>query len=204
MLLVGLCGGSGSGKSTAAMRFRENGIPVLDADAVYRGLTSAASPCLDAIAREFGDEVITPNGVLDRKALSRVVFSSPDADVRRKRLNEITHTFVKDELLTRARSLFDRGAPIVVLDVPLLFESGLDRHCDRIVCVTAPTDARIRRLLSRDGLTEADARRRIEAQLTDAFLQEKCDYVIFNDSDLASLYAKVDALASKLSNKIII
>lgn len=204
MLLVGLCGGSGSGKSTAARRFQENGIPVLDADAVYRELTSAPSPCLDAIAREFGDEVIAPDGSLDRKALSRAVFSAPDADVRRARLNEITHAFVIEELLGCVRSLFDQGKPVVMLDVPLLFEAGLDRHCDITVCVVAPIGERVRRLILRDGLTEEDAHRRIAAQHTDAFLEQRCDFCIRNDADLASLYSEVDALASTLYNKSII
>jgi dephospho-CoA kinase len=188
-MVIGLTGGIGSGKSTVAALFAARGARVVDTDAVAREVVELGSPVLDAINYEFGPAVLKPDGQLDREALARIVFADPR---KRELLNRLTHPAI------RARTLELIGTPpadeIVVVVVPLLFESGFDQHCDRAVAVIADPDVRRTRVAARDAVTEEQVAARIHAQLPDDEYAGRADHVIRNDGDRAHLEQQVDAL----------
>ncbi len=196
MNVIGLCGGSGSGKSTVASMFLSCGIPSIDADAVYHIITSTEGECLQQLREAFGSSVVR-DGALNRRALADIVFAD-GAEDKRALLNSITHRHV---LLHTRRVLTDmqrEGISTVLFDAPLLFESGFDRECRACMCVVADVSVRVRRLIARDGITEEQARRRIAAQLSDDELRRRCRYCIDNSTDLASTERQVRSIATQL------
>ncbi|MBQ8414000.1 MAG: dephospho-CoA kinase [Clostridia bacterium] len=202
MKIIGLCGGSGSGKGMVCQLFLELGIPSVDTDAVYREITSAPGRCLDALADEFGKDIIGEDGALDRKLLASLVFSGDGAEKRLARLNLISHKFILDETRDRLRSFEKNGANFAIVDAPVLFESGFDSECDGVICVVADREIRIGRIMGRDNITREGAERRIAAQLSDEELISRSDYVIRNNSDICDLRREVIGVYNKLKNNI--
>ena len=190
MIVVGLCGGSGSGKGEVSAVFRKKGYPTIDTDAVYHGLTSSASECLDELVSTFGGGILK-DGALNRRALADIVFSTGGSGESLAVLNAIAHKHV----LARTRSLLsdysDKGVLLAVVDAPLLFESGFDRECDVTVAVLADRDIRIKRIMTRDNITCAEAARRIDAQHTDEWLTEHADVTITNNGSTEELTSAV-------------
>jgi dephospho-CoA kinase len=190
---IGLTGGIGSGKSAVARRFVELGAAVVDADALAREVVAPGTPGLASVVAQFGSEVLTSAGELDRAKMAEIVFSDPD---RRKALEGIIHPLVRQ----RSQSLIDDAGDdaIVVYDVPLLAEqvgTPSDRRdeFDLILVVEAPVSVRLDRLEVR-GLTREDAQRRIDNQASDEQRREIADVVIVNDDSLDVLEATVDDL----------
>ena len=196
MKVIGLCGGSGSGKGCVAKMLADRGFLHIDTDAVYHALTSRPSECTEELRREFGESVIAEDGSLDRRALAAVVFGD-GGEQRRAALNGITHRYVLSEVRRIIRENEGRFAAVIV-DAPLLYESGFDSECDSVIAVIAPTEIRIDRIIKRDGVSREQAQRRIAAQISDTELGHRADYVINNSEDLASLRAAVDELAKRL------
>ena len=181
MKIIGLTGGSGTGKGTVAARMRALGAGWVDADAVYRTLCAENREMLSALDTAFGG-VTDANGVLDRPKLAKIVFSDL---AKLQQLNEITTPYIRKASLDAIHA--QSACPIVLYDAPTLFEAGADDFCDKI-------NARV----VRDGLTDEAARARIDAQPNDAFYREKCDFIIENNGDLDALYRDTDALYSQL------
>lgn len=176
--LIGLTGRSGAGKSTAGDCARAMGIPVLDCDKLYRQMTDSPTDCLRAIGEAFGEEAIR-GGALNRPFLRSVVFSDREA---LETLNRITAQYMEQELFRRLREEDAyRGASMVLLDAPTLFESGLNVLCDRILCVTASEEVSVERICRRDGIDESAARARLAQQHDDTFFASHCDVVLQND-----------------------
>ena len=198
MKVIGLCGGSGSGKGTVSSIFLENRIPAVDTDAVYREMTQTDSPCLRALALEFGDVIISEYGSLNRKALAELVFSGDGCEKRLKRLNEITHKYILDETRSRLEQFRSDGFLAAIVDAPVLFESGFDKECDLIVCVIADRDIRLSRIIERDNIDIAAATRRIDSQMSDEELISRSDFVIYNNSDLNALKYDVFSVAKQI------
>ncbi len=197
MKIIGLCGGSGSGKGTICSRFLSHGIPSIDADRVYREIAVPGSAILSDLAREFGKDVLTEDGSLNRSVLSHKAFGA-DADPNAKdRLNRITHARIIEETERRIHELEDR-CDFVIFDAPLLFESGFDKRCDIIIAVVADTDIRAKRIMERDGIAMEAALARISAQLPDAVLIERADYVITNNGSATELDDAVCSIVEKL------
>ena len=192
MKIIGLCGGSGSGKGEVARMLREAGCLHLDADAIYHGFISGDSDCLRELADEFGKEIIAPNGALDRKKLAAIVFAD-GAEEKRQRLNTISHRYVLDEIRRRIADA-ENEYTWAVVDAPLRLESGFNAECDAIISVIAPRDARIARIVERDGLTFEQAARRIDAQLDEEFLRSHSNFTIENNNDLDALALKVEKI----------
>lgn len=195
--IIGMCGRSGSGKSTICRLFLQYGIPSIDTDAVYRKLTAASpivSPCVLELAEAFGSSVMAEDGSLDRKQLAKIVFAPDGADALR-RLNEITHKYILNETVVLLGRMLSMGAPAVILDAPVLFESHLDQLCDTVVCVAADDASSIRRIMERDGVTEEEAKARLAAQIPLAELAARCDYVVDN-SDGSLPEGQVKTLAA--------
>ena len=196
MKVIGLCGGSGSGKGTVAAMLSDMGALHIDADAVYHELTSGDSPCLREIANSFGSSVISADGALDRRALAAMVFAD-GADGKLALLNSISHRYVLEEI----RAIISKNANdyfAAVVDAPLLFESRFNEECDLIVSVIAPRDVRIARITERDGLAVSEAERRIDSQLDDAFLVAHSDIVINNVGGIGELSEQVKNIFNKI------
>lgn len=201
MKIIGLCGGSGSGKGVVCRVFHRMGIGYIDTDAVYRELTSIPCDLLKTLEYEFGKEIITDSGSLNRAVLRSIVFSGDGSEHRLARLNEITHKYILDETRRRLSAYAEEGIPAAIVDAPALFESGFDAECHILICVVADYSTRIQRIMARDGITRLAAEERIAAQIPDAELIERCDYVIYNNSDLQALERQVsDILAKILDN----
>ena len=198
MKVVGLCGGSGSGKGTVAKILLSYGIPSIDTDAVYHEITSKKTPCTDALAEEFGSEILNADGSLNRRSLAKMVFCGEGSAEKRKALNRIAHKFVLDRTREILRDYEKAGVPAAIVDAPLLFESGFYRECDVILSVVAEKDVRISRIISRDGISENDARLRIESQLPDEYLSEHSDFVISNSGSIEDLSPTIRKIAEEL------
>ncbi|MBO4837377.1 MAG: dephospho-CoA kinase [Clostridia bacterium] len=156
--IIGLTGGIACGKSHVARYMREAGIPVLDADAVSRSVTAGGGEALPAIRALFGDAVFDGEE-LDRRALGKIVFADSE---KRRQLENIIHPLVISRM---RRETEEAASPIVGWDVPLLYETGLDRHCGEVWCVYADREEQIRRIMKRDGLTAEEAEARIDSQM---------------------------------------
>jgi dephospho-CoA kinase len=187
MLLVGLTGGIGSGKSTVAALLAERGAVVVDADAITRRLQQPGQPVFDAMVERFGAGIVAGDGTLDRPAVAAIVFSDEQA---RKDLEAIVHPAVGAEMLEilQASAGTDR---IVVYDVPLLVESGKTGY-GAVVVVDVDPEVAVARLVAHRGFDEADARARIARQATREERLAVADRVIDNSGDLAALAAQVD------------
>ena len=186
---IGLTGGIGSGKSTAAGRFAELGALVIDADALAREVVEPGTEGLAAVVAEFGEQVLDGAGRLDRPALARVVFGD---DAARGRLNAVLHPRIR----ARAAELIAAAPPgtVVVQDVPLLVETGQSGRYDLVVVVEAPDELRVRRLGRDRGMPAEEVRARMAAQATDEQRRAAADVVLVNDGTPEDLRAKVDAL----------
>lgn len=182
LFTIGLCGRSGSGKGYVSKCFAMKGIPAIDTDEVYRSLTNGGGPteCLMEIASTFGMSVLREDMTLDRSALRRIVFAE-GAEEKLRMLNNITHKYIFVETLRLARLHKAAGARAIIIDAPVLFESGFSNYCDKTVCVTCPDDVSVKRIVERDGISEFDARRRLSSQITVDKLRECCDAEIVND-----------------------
>lgn len=191
MLTIALTGGIACGKSTVAAMLAQLGAPVIDADAISRALTAPGGAALPAIREAFGPEVFDQNGALDRAALGRRVFADPAA---LQTLNALTHPLICREMEHRRESCRKSGAPVVVLDVPLLFEAGMQDLADVIVCVRVSEDVQLSRVQSRDGLSETEALGRIRSQMPLAQKARLSDIVIENERPLSDVRAEVETL----------
>lgn len=196
MPLVALTGGIASGKSTIARRLAEHGAVIVDADAIVRDVQQPGSPVLDAIAAEFGADVIAPDGSLERAALGARVFGDRDALAR---LNALVHPAVRVESARRFAQTFaaDPDA-VVVYDVPLLVEARADDPWDLIVVADAPAEVRAARLVQLRGLSEAEASARIASQVSDERRRAIADVVIDTSGTLGQTVARTDELWDRL------
>jgi dephospho-CoA kinase len=186
-LVVGLTGGIGSGKSTVAAMLVDRGATLIDADAITRELQAPGQPVLAAIVERFGPDVVGPDGALDRQALADLVFPDPDALAD---LNAIVHPAVGVEIARRLEEATATGG-IVVLDIPLLVESGRDDLAATIVVDVDPEVA-VERLVRHRGLDPDDARARQARQAGRDERLARADHVVANDGDLDALAAEVD------------
>jgi dephospho-CoA kinase len=176
MTIIGITGPTGGGKTSALRALAALGARIIDCDAVYHELLTSSAEMLAAIQARF--DGVASAGVLDRKALGRVVFADAGA---LEDLNKITHRFVGIEVDRLLNSWRQEGIRIAAVDAIALIESGLDKLCDMVVGVTAPAETRIRRIMERDGVTEDYARLRVNAQPQDSFYQAHCDHMLISD-----------------------
>ncbi len=187
--LIGVTGGTGSGKTTVTRFLGENGFLVLDCDAIYHELLADCVPMLSEMRDRFPDAF--SSGALDRKKLGAIVFADAAALAD---LNAITHRYVRREVHRRLDEFAWNGGSAAVIDAIGLFESGLAEECAVTVGVTAPRELRLRRIMAREGIREDYALSRIEAQNDDAFFEERCDYLLRNDGTLDDLLGKCKKL----------
>lgn len=182
MIVAGLTGGIATGKSTVAAIFQQSGARLIDADRIARDAVRQGTPAYAEILAYFGAGILLPGGEIDRKRLAAIIFSNPS---QQRLLEGIVHPRVKEEAtrqLDRIRQ--EQPGATVILDVPLLFESGLNCGLEEIIVVYAPEAVQIRRLMARDGLTEAEAQARIRAQMPIESKKALATRVIDNSGDL--------------------
>jgi len=184
MLVVGLTGGIGSGKSTVSTLLAERGAPVVDTDAVARQVVAPGGPAHEALVARFGPELAA-----DRRALAGVVFSQPAALAD---LNAIVHPAVREEVGRRLHELRQLGTAVVILAVPLLVETGGSYDVAGVVVVDCPEEIAVRRLVEHRGMDEADVRRRMAAQASREERTAAADVIIHNDGSLDDLKSQVD------------
>jgi dephospho-CoA kinase len=189
MMLVGLTGGIGSGKSTVAAMLERRGAVVFDADEFARRAIDSGTPGFERVVEAFGPDVVGPDDHLDRRKLAAIVFADPEA---RRKLEAIVHPEV-GRLLQEALEPYRETDRVVVYDVPLLVENHLESMFDVVVVVSAAEDVRVERLVRR-GLTEEDARSRIRAQISEDERTKVADVVLTNDGSEGELEQAVEEL----------
>ncbi|MHC9079645.1 dephospho-CoA kinase [Bacillus altitudinis] len=193
-LVIGLTGGIASGKSTVSQMIKEKGIRVVDADVIAKEAVSKGSAALHQIVQTFGEEVLLPNGELNRQQLGAIIFSDEE---KRKKLNAIVHPEVRKEMLEQRDEGVSNNETFVVLDIPLLFESKLEGLVDRIIVVYTTPELQLSRLMNRNDLSEEEALNRIHSQQP---LEEKCqkaDRVIENTKDLAFMRKQLENILNE-------
>ncbi|MBQ7868436.1 MAG: dephospho-CoA kinase [Clostridia bacterium] len=190
-MIVGLTGGIACGKSTVAQMLQECGAFIVDADAISRSLTAPGGAGLAPVRQAFGDAVFAPDGTLDRAALAKIVFAS---DEKRAQLNAVLHPLIRQEMLDQTALGQKQGAKVVVLDVPLLFEAGMQDMADLTVCVYAPQQVQIDRMASRNGYTREEALSRILSQMPVDEKRRLSDFDLNTDQPLDRLRLEVRRL----------
>lgn len=183
MLVIGVTGTFGSGKSAVCESWRQEGIDVISADEVARDVLTTQPRLIQALAQEFGQDIIDENGALDRIKLAEIVFNAPE---KRGKLNEIMHPAIKAIIESQLEDLEDLQKPLVILEAPLLFETDFYKMVDITIAVIAPLEQIISRLEA-NGYSLEDITGRISAQLPQEEKAEKCDFVIENSGSLAEL-----------------
>lgn len=176
--IIGLTGGIGSGKSLAASHLQSLGAVQIDADEISHALTAPGGEALPEIREVFGDGVFQADGTLDRRALGEVVFSDP---AFRRALEGIIHPRVQRVMMSRVDEAAEAGAKLVFLNVPLLFETGMDALCDETWVIQVKPETQLKRVMERDGLDEARAQERIDSQMSQEERAQRATLVINND-----------------------
>ena len=194
MRTIGLTGSIACGKSNVSAVLRELGAAVVDGDLLSRELTAPGGPALPAIREAFGGGVFHADGTLNRRALGDVVFASDDA---RQRLDSLMQPLLRSLILRRMEEARAGGAKICVLDMPLLFEAGLDTLCDTVWCVHLPREEQLRRLMARDGLTLSQAEARLRSQLSSEEKAARAQVVIDTSGSIDETRAMIPALYAR-------
>lgn len=197
MKRIGLTGGIGSGKSTVAAMLADAGFAVVDADQIAREIMEPGSPVLDEVTEVFGADLIDADGALDRGELARRAFATKDETAK---LNAITHPAIREESKRRFAEAEARGERACIYDMPLLVDLGLNNDMDLTVVVDVDVEERVRRLVEKRGLDEADARARIAQQIDDATRNAAADVLIDNNGALEDLEPQVAKLVETLNS----
>lgn len=194
--IIGITGGIGSGKSTLALCFSAHGIPIIDADEIARFALTPEAKCYSDVIKLFGNDVVKPDGSLDRAEIAAKVFSD---NIARDALNNIVHPYVIREMLRRTEASEE---PIAVWDVPLLFESGSDAFCACTIAVLCDEEIRVARAVQRDGSDEEKIRARIRAQITDETREKLATYTIRNEGTIAAFRQEAEALIAQIREEL--
>ncbi len=195
--ILGLTGGIASGKSNVAGYIRGFGCPVIDADEISRNITAKDGPALPHIRQAFGDYVFYDNGELNRSSLSAIVFFDCD---KLKLLNDITHPIIFEKMKRKLNELSDN--PIVTLEVPLLFETGMDKICDEVWTVYTSFENQMKRLMKRNKLTEEQARARILCQISNDERLARSDYSIDSSFEYENTFRQTQELWNDLLRRL--
>lgn len=193
MTVLGLCGQSGAGKTTALAILSSLGAVICDCDKVSREVMCKGTECTAEVVKVFG-EGICCDGEIDRKALAEIVFSNAE---KLAILTEITHRYIKAEIYRRLEAAEREGVELFVIDAPLLFESGLDADCDITLVITADRKKRLQRIMLRDGIDRGLAEKRLASQLEEEELYRRADEVISNNGTVEQLAEAVTVFAER-------
>ena len=195
MIKVALTGPAASGKSTVASLLREAGLPVIDSDMVARQVVAPGKPAWQLLRHDFGPEFFKPDGSLDRQAMARQVFTRPE--VRRK-LEQLLHPWIAKESQELLAQLQSRGEPLIVVEIPLLFELGLENSYDKIIVVCADETCRKQRLAQRDSRTPDEVEGILAAQKIWRQKEVQGDFVVDNSGSLSATRDQVKKIIGEL------
>ena len=195
MLLIGVTGQGGGGKTEVCAYFKSKGYFIIDGDEIAHLVTNTNTDLLAELKENFGASIFNEDGSLNRKILGSLVFSDPD---KLKMLNKITHKYILAEFDVLVSKAISNGERAVFIDAAALIESGYHKKCDYIIYVKAPLEKRIERVLKRDGITLKDARMRLTSQKKDEFYESNCDFVVINDDDKNRLKIQLDKILEKI------
>ncbi|MEC0701408.1 dephospho-CoA kinase [Bacillus haynesii] len=196
-LVIGLTGGIASGKSTVAQMFQQCGITVVDADVIAKEAVEQGMPAYQKIAETFGQGVLLETGDIDRRKLGEIVFANEE---KRMQLNAIVHPEVRKMMIKQRDEAIRAGERFVVLDIPLLYESGLEHLTDKVIVVWVPLELQLERLMKRNQLNEDEALNRIHAQHSLGEKKKRADAVIDNSGSLKDTEAQLHQLLDTWSN----
>ena len=196
MRRVALTGGIATGKSYVRQQFEKHGVATIDADVMAREAVAPGTPGLAAVIDRFGADVLAPQGTLDRQKLAGIVFGDPDA---RLALEAIIHPEVRRATDRRFESLDPVKHPFAIADIPLLYEVGRDRDFEAVIVVACEPATQIRRAMERDGISEAEARQRLAAQLPIEDKVRRADFVIRTDGTFEDTDRQVQAVLDQLA-----
>ncbi|WP_151735506.1 dephospho-CoA kinase [Paenibacillus tengchongensis] len=195
-MIIGLTGGIASGKSTVSAMLTEKGARLVDADVIAREVMLPGHPVLAAAVQQFGNGILQPDGTLNRARLGEIVFNNPEALAQ---LNGLTHPAIRQEIKRQMHSYEEEDPQrLVVVDIPLLYESRLDNLFTQIVVVYVPRAVQLARLMQRSGLTREQAEGRLNAQMDIEAKRERADYVIDNGGEPAATKRQVEELWARL------
>ncbi|WP_028274164.1 dephospho-CoA kinase [Atopococcus tabaci] len=188
-MIIGLTGGIASGKSTVSEIFKEYGFPVIDADLGAREVVKKGSKGLQRIRAYFGEKVLFPDGTLNRSELGKEVFSD---ETKREALNQMLAQDIREWIEQQTKQALEEGVPLVVLDIPLLFEAGYDQKTDKTMVVFVDEDIQLERLIRRNGMTREEALNRIHAQMPLKEKMTRADYLIDNNGTIKETKKQVE------------
>ena len=188
MRVVGLTGGIASGKSTVSNLFKISGVPVIDADLVARQVVEKGTVGLTALVNRLGEEILNADGTLNRTELAKKMFSQ---EAIRSEVNDILQPLIRQEITSRMQAYKDQGKPLIVLDLPLLFEMHYENLCDDIIVVAVSVETQIARMEKRNGYTRQEALERIQSQMPLEEKVKRATIVWSNEGTLQELEQKV-------------
>ncbi|MBR5512473.1 MAG: dephospho-CoA kinase [Ruminococcus sp.] len=195
VLVVGLTGQTGAGKSTVSKIFAENGFAIINADLISRKVVEKGTQCLDEIVDLFSEGILNEDGTLNRKTLGNIVFTDK---TKLEMLNTTIYPYITSEILNEIKYYSACGKKLVLLDAPTLFESHADDFCEIIISVLADEKIREKRIIERDGLTKKQANDRMNSQLDAEYFASHSDYVIENNDALEA----VNSISKEVADKI--
>lgn len=196
-MILGLTGGIATGKSLVSDYFKSKGYPVIDADQVSRQVVEAGSLGLSQVADHFGSHILFENGELDRKKLGQLIFSDSE---KRKELNAIMHPLIRSEVLKQLNQLKKEGYDLIVLDLPLLFESSYEDQVDQVMVVHINKDLQLKRLMKRNDLSQREALQRIHSQMPLEEKMKKSQVLIDNSGTKKETFQQINTWLEKNIN----
>lgn len=195
-MIIGLTGGTGTGKTSVSRYFESAGYDVIDYDLITREIYKKGSACLKEIAGHFGSEILTSDGELDRRALGAIVFADKKS---LEKLNSIVYKYIIEYTADIIENSKDKK---LLLDAPTLFEAGLQNKCDKLIGVIAPKELRVERVMQRDNLERERVIDRINSQKDDDFYIKNCDYIINNNGSVSYMEAQVSDIIREIENEL--
>lgn len=195
MIILGITGPTGAGKTTVSKIIENMGIKVIDTDITAREIVEPGKPALSRLAEAFGDRILNPEGTLNRKTLARIAFSDKESLLT---LNKITHFYIAEEV---NKIIENYPGDIIGIDGAALIESGIAKTCTRVLSVLADNDIRKERIMARDSLSEADAELRMSSQKNNSFYIENSDYIVYNNGR-EGLEEEISKIISELRSMI--
>jgi len=193
--IFGLTGSIASGKSTVSNFLKELNIPIVDADVIAKEVVEIGQPAYKKIVEAFGSEILLDSGEINRPFLGSIIFNNKE---KRLQLNEIVHPEVRREMKEQADRYIKQGEPLVILDIPLLYEGNSIELVEKVIVVTVSEENQLKRLMNRNGLSKEDALLRIASQIPVKEKAARADYVINNNSDLEDTKRQVKDLLNKI------
>ncbi len=198
-LVIGLTGSIGTGKSTVSKMFKELNIAVIDADLIAKEVVEVNKPAYLEIVKEFGEKVLYENKELNRKALGNIVFNDEKS---RKKLNSIVHPAIRQEMLKQKEALMKQKPKAIVMDIPLIYESGLENYVDKILVVYVTEETQLKRLMERDESTKEEALSRMNSQISIEEKAKRADAIINNNGTVNESYAQLLNVLAKWNIKV--